>query len=264
MQRNTVERLVTQGGSIDERVALLNDRYKHHSATTVLELALKDKELGRVALVSSFGAESVVLLHMISLTAPDTPIVFIDTQMLFPETISYQLELIEKLGLTNVSRITPDQAAIHDQDPNGQLNTTDKDACCELRKTVPLQAALEGYDSWISGRKRFQGATRAELKFFENEEDTRIKINPLAYWTPKNLQEYIENHRLPRHPLVSKGYPSIGCAPCTSPVNEGEDSRAGRWRGEDKTECGIHFVDGKFVKGPIAASDETTGKGDAA
>ncbi|NVK46313.1 MAG: phosphoadenylyl-sulfate reductase [Rhodobacteraceae bacterium] len=238
-------------GSVDDRVARLNARYANHSATSVLELALRDRELGRIALVSSFGAESVVLLHMISVMKPDTPVIFIDTEMLFEETIQYQLDLIDKLDLRDVRRISPSPARVAAHDPDGLLHLSDKDSCCDLRKTVPLQNALGNFDAWITGRKRFQGATRASLDFFENEENTRIKINPLAYWAPEDLKDYMINNRLPRHPLVAKGYPSIGCAPCTSPVKDGEDPRAGRWRGEDKTECGIHFVNGKIVRGPI-------------
>ncbi|MEN8832616.1 phosphoadenylyl-sulfate reductase [Pacificibacter sp.] len=253
-------------GTVDERVARLNARYKNHSATSVLELALRDAELGRISLVSSFGAESVVLLHMISVMKPDTPVVFIDTQMLFQETIDYQLELIEKLDLRDVRRIQPAPAKVAQIDPDGTLNQRNTDACCDLRKTVPLQEAMGDFDAWITGRKRFQAGSRATLDFFENELDTRIKINPLAHWAPEDVKDYMINNRLPRHPLVAKGYPSIGCAPCTSPVAEGEDPRAGRWRGQEKIECGIHFVDGKMVRGPLPVADiaADTEKGDAA
>ena len=136
-------------------------------------------------------------------------------------------------------------------DPDGTLNQRDTDACCDLRKVRPMEAALAPFDSWITGRKRFQSGTRAALDFFETEGDIRIKINPLAHWAPEDVQEYMVNNRLPRHPLVAKGYPSIGCAPCTSPVKPGEDPRAGRWRGADKEECGIHFIDGRMVRGPL-------------
>lgn len=250
-------KLLAEYGTIDERTARLNERYRNHSATSVLELALRDAELGRIALVSSFGAESVVLLHMISVMKPDTPVIFIDTEMLFPETIAYQLELIEKLDLRDVRRIRPNATSLAAHDPEGQLHLTDTDACCELRKTVPLQSALGGFDAWITGRKRFQGGKRETLDFFENEADIRIKINPLAHWAREDLQEYMLNNRLPRHPLVAKGYPSIGCAPCTSPVKEGEDPRAGRWRGSQKEECGIHFVNGKMVRGPLPPAEES-------
>lgn len=240
-------------GTVDDRVARLNDRYRNHSATSVLELALRDAELGRIALVSSFGAESVVLLHMISVMKPDTPVVFIDTEMLFPETIEYQLEIVKTLDLRDVRRIRPNPTKIAAHDPDGLLHQSDTDSCCDLRKTVPLQTAISEFDAWISGRKRFQGSTRQNLDFFENELDTRIKINPLAHWAPADVQDYMINNRLARHPLVAKGYPSIGCAPCTSPVKAGEDPRAGRWRGSQKEECGIHFVDGKMVRGPLPA-----------
>lgn len=242
-------------GTVSDRVERLNARYKHHSATSVLELALRDAELGRISLVSSFGAESVVLLHMISVMKPDTPVIFIDTEMLFEETIQYQLDLIEKLDLRDVRRIRPSPAALAAHDPENILHTYDTDSCCDLRKTVPLQNALGNFDAWITGRKRFQGSTRATLDFFENENDERIKINPLAHWAPDDVREYMINNRLPRHPLVAKGYPSIGCAPCTSPVKDGEDPRSGRWRGQEKTECGIHIVDGKIVRGPVKKGD---------
>lgn len=237
--------------TIAERVERLNARYRHHSATSVLEHALKDPELGHVALVSSFGAESVVLLHMVSVIAPGTPVIFIDTRMLFPETLEYQRELAEKLNLTDIRTIRADQRQIEANDPDRLLHQRDPDACCHLRKVVPLEHALQGFDGWITGRKRYQSGTRAALDFFEAENDTRIKVNPLAYWGREDIEEYIVNNRLPRHPLVSRGYPSIGCAPCTSPVREGEDPRAGRWRGRDKQECGIHFVNGRVVRAPL-------------
>jgi phosphoadenosine phosphosulfate reductase len=242
--------------SISERVSELTARYRHHSAISVLERALSDPQVGRVAMVSSFGAESVVLLHMISLLDRSTPVLFVDTEMLFPETLAYQLELTEKLGLTDVRRIHPDAARLAAVDPDGTLHQRDTNACCALRKTETLQNALAPFDAWVTGRKRFQGSTRKTLEFFESEEDLRIKVNPLAHWDPADVQDYMINNRLPRHPLVSQGYPSIGCAPCTSKVAPGEDPRSGRWRGSDKTECGIHFVDGKMVRGPIAAEPE--------
>ena len=233
---------------IELRVAALNDRYRHHAAVSVMEKALKDADTGEVALVSSFGAESVVLLHMVSVIAPGTPVLFIDTLMLFQETLDYQRDVAAKLGLTDVRNITASEAALKLDDPDGTLHQFNTDACCDLRKTVPLERALSGYDAWITGRKRYQGDTRSTIDFFEVETPTRMKINPLAHWGREDLEEYIVQNRLPRHPLVAKGYPSIGCAPCTSPVKPGEDPRAGRWRGQTKTECGIHFIGGKPVR----------------
>ena len=229
------------------RVAELNARYKHHSATEVRHGALKDA--GKIALVSSFGAESVVLLHMAAIMDRSVPVLFIDTQMLFAETLVYQTEVSERLGLRNVQIIHAAESELKRLDPDRTLHQFDTDACCDLRKTVPLNNALSGYDGWITGRKRFQSGTRAALDFFEVEAATgRIKINPLAHWAPEDVKNYMEENRLPRHPLVAKGYPSIGCAPGTSPVKPGEDPRAGRWRDQDKDECGIHFVNGKVVR----------------
>ena len=234
--------------SVAERVAALNARYRHHSATAVLEHALNDPELGQVALVSSFGAESVVLLHLVSVLAPQTPVIFVDTRMLFPETLEYQRELAEKLHLCDIRTIRARKTRTDFDDPDGTLHQYSTDACCNLRKVEPLEHALQGFDGWITGRKRFQNADRGVLDFFENEGDFRIKVNPLAHWGREDLDDYITNNNLPRHPLVAKGYPSIGCAPCTIPVKPGEDPRAGRWRGQAKTECGIHFVGGKPVR----------------
>lgn len=237
--------------TVADRVAVLNRRYRHHAARDVIGEALDASETGRVALVSSFGAESVVLLHMAALAQPDLPVLFIDTEMLFPETLQYQVDVADKLGLTNVQVIRASRTQLAAQDPDGTLHRRDTDACCALRKTIPLEAALTPYDAWITGRKRFQSGTRAALEFFEAEGDRRIKINPLAHFGAQDVQDYLWNNRLPRHPLVAQGYPSIGCAPCTSKVAEGEDPRAGRWRGAEKEECGIHFIDGKLVRGPL-------------
>ncbi|MDB4558906.1 phosphoadenylyl-sulfate reductase [Amylibacter sp.] len=227
--------------SIPERVELMNFRYRNHAAIPVLSATLGDPFLGKIAMVSSFGAESVVLLHLVSLIKPQTPVIMIDTEMLFPETLEYQRELAEKLKLQDVRIIKANPEDIAAIDPDGTLHQSDPDACCGLRKTAPLHTALEGFDAWITGRKRFQNGQRTALELFENDTDHRFKINPLAHWRAQDLKAYMENNALPRHPLVAQGYPSIGCAPCTSPVKNGEDARSGRWRGQEKVECGIHF-----------------------
>ncbi|WP_416916128.1 MAG: phosphoadenylyl-sulfate reductase [Roseicyclus sp.] len=242
-------------GELSDRIAGLNLRYRHRSATSVIEHALRDGDTGSVALVSSFGAELVVLLHMVAVVNPATPVLFVDTQMLFPETLAYQREVAERLGLSDLRIIRATPVRLAASDPEGDLHRRDPDACCALRKTEPLERALAPFDAWITGRKRFQSGTRAALAFFEEETGTgRIKINPLAHWAPEDVADYMVNNRLPRHPLVARGYPSIGCAPCTTPVKPGEDPRAGRWRGSDKEECGIHFVDGRMVRGPLKAA----------
>lgn len=234
--------------SIAERVEDLNRGYSHHSATSVLERALNDPMVGRTALLSSFGAESVVLLHMISVIDRTTPVLFLDTEMLFPETLAYQREVASKLGLTNVLIHQPDRDLTFLNDPNSRLHATNPDACCAMRKVEPLERALAPYEAWITGRKRVQSGKRATLDFFEADGENRMKINPLAHFSREDVAEYIQNNRLPRHPLVVKGYASIGCAPCTTKVAADEDPRAGRWRGLDKSECGIHMVNGQTVR----------------
>ncbi len=229
---------------LDAQVAALNRKLKHHGAVDVLRTAFASAP--NLALVSSFGAESVALLHLAARVRPDVQVIFIDTMLLFPETLRYQKEVAKRLGLSKVRVIRADTSRA---DPDNTLHQRDTDACCDLRKTQVLGQALKGFDGWITGRKRFQSGQRADLPPFELEEGTgRIKVNPLAHWAPQDVQEYMIENRLPRHPLVAQGYPSIGCAPCTSPVKEGEDSRAGRWRDSKKEECGIHFVDGKMVQ----------------
>ncbi len=237
---------------IDERVADLNRRHAHHSATKILEHTLSDPLIGKAALVSSFGAEAVVMLHMVSVIDRTTPVLFLDTEMLFPETLDYQREIAERLRL-NVEIIKPDRDVTFLKDPNNRMHAHKPDACCAIRKTEPLTRALEPFDAWITGRKRYQGGRRADLDFFEADEAGRVKINPLAHWSPENVRDYMVNNRLPRHPLVAKGYPSLGCAPCTTRVAEGEDLRAGRWRGQDKSECGIHILNGKSIRTAEAA-----------
>ena len=215
----------------------------------LLARALAHPLAGRVAMVSSFGADSVVLLHQLSLVAPATPVLFVDTQMLFPETLDYQRDLALRLGLTGVRTIRARALHLARTDPANVLHLSDQDACCDLRKTRPLAEALAPFDAWITGRKRFQSGGRAALPLVETE-GPRLKLNPLAGWSARQLSDYIDAHALPRHPLVARGYPSLGCAPCTSSVRPGEDLRAGRWRGTAKDECGIHFIDGRVVRGP--------------
>ncbi|PYE85859.1 phosphoadenylyl-sulfate reductase [Pseudoroseicyclus aestuarii] len=228
-----------------ERAPALNARYRHHGATAVLERALRDAEVGRTAMVSSFGAESVALLHLVAMVDRHTPVLFIDTEMLFAETLTYQQEIAERMRLSDLRILRPAEADKRGWDPDGTLHLTDPDSCCAFRKTGPLQEALGSFDAWITGRKRYQSGRRATLDFFEPDGAARLKINPLAHWTPQDVQDYMVENRLPRHPLVAQGYPSIGCAPCTSRVAEGEDQRSGRWRGRAKDECGIHFEGGK-------------------
>lgn len=234
---------------LQAEVAALNAQFEDATADDVLRAAIRHQFAGGIAMVSSFGADSAVLLHMVAQIDPSTPVVFVDTVKLFPATLLYRDELIEKLGLTDVRTQKPNKDDLSREDPAGMLWMSDTDACCHIRKVVPLAEALNGFEAWISGRKRFQSASRSSLEFFEVDEG-RVKVNPLADWTAAEILDYAKTHDLPPHPLVAQGYPSIGCLPCTSKVAPGEDPRAGRWRGQDKTECGIHWpTHGKEVDG---------------
>ncbi len=233
-----------------QAVTQWNARFHHHAAIDIVRFALDQEQLGQIAMVSSFGAESVALLHMIALVDKKTPVLFIDTHMHFPETLAYQMELRERLGLCNLHHVMADRKDLVRQDPSKTLHKSNPDQCCDLRKTRPLNKALAPYQGWITGRKRFQSSQRKSLAFFEYDGGTqKIKINPLAHWAPKDVIDYIEENRLPKHPLVAQGYPSIGCAPCTTRADAGEDPRSGRWRqAPEKTECGIHFSDGALQR----------------
>lgn len=214
-------------------------RFEGVSAQDMLRELLAGELGGRIAAVSSFGAESAVLLHMVAQVDVDVPVVFTNTQKMFGETLAYRDELAERLGFTDLRVFRPDPRLLAIKDKAGLRWSYDPDGCCDLRKVEPLRRALAPFDSWISGRKGFQSGTRTALPRFE-EDEGRLKINPLADWDKAKLDAYFAEHDLPRHPLEAQGYLSIGCAPCTTKVAPGEDPRAGRWRSFDKVECGIH------------------------
>ena len=197
---------------------------------------------GKLALVSSFGAESAVLLHLAAQVSPAIPVLFLDTGMLFGQTLDYRRQLAASLGLSDVRDLRPAFTDLAVTDPKSDLWRTDTDGCCHIRKVLPLDRALAGFDGWITGRKRFHGGDRLGLPVVE-ESDGKLKFNPLANWSKDELDAYVVEHDLPAHPLVAQGFPSVGCWPCTKPVDDpNADVRAGRWAGQDKTECGIHVA----------------------
>lgn len=226
--------------ALQAEVGVLNAQFEGAEAQEILRAVIEDQYRDEIALVSSFGADSSVLLHMVAEIDRGTPVVFVDTGKLFPATLRYRDELVERLGLTDVRSRQPEKDGLAKTDPAGMLWMSDTDACCHVRKVLPLEQALGEFSAWISGRKRFQSATRSSLQVFEVDEG-RVKVNPLADWSAENILAYAKDKGLPPHPLVAEGYPSIGCLPCTDKVRPGEDPRAGRWRGQDKTECGIHL-----------------------
>ena len=231
------------------KVDELNADWREQSALQAINFAAKQKFPGRIAVTSSFGTESAVLLDLVSKIDTSIPILFLDTNKHFKATLEYRDTLSTHFGLKNIVILTASSADLLTHDPDGILYKSDTDKCCEIRKVSPLKKAINEYDAWITGRKRYQNEDREDMPIFEVGRGQKIKVNPLANWNEGDIQTYMEAYNLPRHPLESQGYPSIGCEVCTSRVAPGEDSRAGRWRGSEKTECGIHITsDGRIVR----------------
>jgi phosphoadenosine phosphosulfate reductase len=224
------------------RAEALRERYGHLDGEALLRVMLEWDYRGRIALISSFGAEAAVLLDMVARIDAATPVIFIDTGKLFHETLTYHDILVRRLGLTDVRSIGPAAFDLAGHDPGGELWRRSPNLCCYLRKVLPLERALAGFDAWITGRKRAHGGERGALETIEAV-DGRIRFNPLAHWSAADIDRAFRDSGLPRHPLQDEGYPSIGCAPCTEAADAAVDGgvRAGRWRGSAKSECGIHL-----------------------
>jgi phosphoadenosine phosphosulfate reductase len=230
-----------------ERLSWLREESASLDAKALLALALKEAFPGKAAVISSFAAESAVLLHLVAEVDPTTPILFLNTGKMFGETLRYRDRLQDVLGLTDIRAIGPHPDDRKARDPEGTLWSRDPDACCNLRKVVPLARALSGFEAIVTGRKRFQTEIRARMDRIELAEG-RVRFNPLVDWTLAQLAAYADEHGLPKHPMVNDGYPSIGCVPCTRRVAAGESYRAGRWSGLAKDECGIHAgIDGEGI-----------------
>ncbi len=231
-----------RGTAPASRIRQLSSRYAELDGAALLRPLIEREFPGRLAVVSSFGAESAVLLALAAAIDRRIPVLFLDTGKLFGETLRYRDALVAALGLEDVRTISPDPGSLAEVDPEDALWLADPDRCCAVRKVEPLAAALSGFDAWVSGRKRYHGAARAALPAIEAAPDGRVKINPLAGWSRGRVEDEFDRRGLPKHPLEADGYLSIGCTTCTDRVLPGEDRRAGRWRRRDKTECGIHLA----------------------
>ena len=214
-------------------------KYSKLNAVNILKVMIKDIFHNKIVVTSSFGAESVVILHLVSKVDLNTPIIFLNTGKLFPETLEYVNTLRRKLKLNKIKILNPDFEELQIQDEKNDLYKMNPDLCCQIRKVIPLQKALKNFDAWINGRKRFHDFERKNIKQIEKVNGL-IKINPLYDWSFKDIQNYININKLPEHPLVKKGYKSIGCIPCTNKVADDKAHRSGRWINNKKTECGIH------------------------
>jgi phosphoadenosine phosphosulfate reductase len=212
-----------------------------------------------IAASSSFQTQGVPLLHMISRVKPDLPIVFLDTGYHFPETLAFRDQLVQEWGLS--LRVV--RAALSRDEFVGQygydLYRRDPDLCCHVNKVEPMQRALAGLRAWISGIRRDQSPARANIQILELMSNGVMRVQPMAPWTRQDVWRYIHHHHLPEHPLLARGYLSIGCAPCTRPVYSGGDERAGRWVGQEKTECGLHTLLREMTGGHASESADVTG-----
>jgi phosphoadenosine phosphosulfate reductase len=194
-----------------------------------------------VALACSFGMEDVALVHMIAQVRKDARLFYLDTDLLFPQTYATRDRLIERYGVTP-ERVTPRLSLSEQAEKHGDaLWQRDPNACCGIRKVEPLGRVLSTLDAWITGIRRDQTPQRANARVVEwDARHGLVKVNPLAAWTFDDVAAYVRANDIPYNPLHDQGYPSIGCTPCTRAVAPGEDPRAGRWAGFQKTECGLH------------------------
>jgi phosphoadenosine phosphosulfate reductase len=220
-------------------LGILERKLDGASPAEIIDEAMHETRPGRLAVVSSFGTESAALLALIADVNKSIPVLFLNTGWLFEETLRYRDEIAAKLGLTDVRNVTPASEVLALRDPERDLRFSDPDACCGIRKVQPLSRALEQFDAWITGRKRYQGNERSTIAAVEVDGD-RLKFNPFAFIAKEEIGEIFRSRSLPRHPLEERGYASVGCIGCTSSVAAHEDARAGRWRDSAKTECGIH------------------------
>ena len=217
----------------------LSEEFSKLNSMNLLKVMIKKIFKNKIVLTSSFGSESIVILHMISKIDKNTPIIFIDTGKLFPETLSYAKKVVKLLKLKNILTLKPSNKNLKLKDPKKDLYKKDPDECCKIRKVLPLEKIINNYDAWITGRKRIHGFERKFINKIEKF-NNHIKINPLADWSLTKINEYMKKHNLPHHPLVKKGYKSIGCFSCTNQVNYNDSIRTGRWKNVKKNECGIH------------------------
>ena len=219
----------------------LNEEFEKNLPQEIIAWAAKEFT-PRLAMTSSFGPESGVLLHMVSKVDPHIPVLFLETGYHFPETLEYKEKLVRLFGLVQVIdlKADPEKKAAVVAQYEGIPYEKNPDLCCHINKVEPLDAALKNYDAWMSGIRRHQTDFRKSIRIIEEYEGELYKISPLVHFTSRDAWWYLKEHRIPQHPLFEKGYLSIGCWPCTRPVQSGDDERSGRWAGKAKKECGIH------------------------
>ena len=226
---------------IDENLlAQLNDNSKNLSPQNILENSINNIFKKKMVYVCSFGTESAIILHMVSEIDRSLPIILLNTNYLFKETIEYKDYLISKFKFSNFKEISPSIEDLNINDTKGTLWKENPDLCCNIRKVLPLQKELQKYEAWISGRKSYHEGERTNLKFFEYINE-KIVVNPLANVNRNFVDSYFKKHDIERHPLFESGYLSLGCTHCTVKTSMIDSPRSGRWADKIKTECGIHY-----------------------
>lgn len=230
-----------------DQIASLQDRFRNESAQELLFWAGETFPQGRLALANSFGVEDMVLMHLLSQEAPAVPVFTLDTGRVFQETYDLWEEANRKYK-KEIEPLFPDRKAVEDlltqKGPNSfYMSVENRKECCRIRKIEPLQRKLAQLDGWITGLRREQSVTRTAVEKIEwDEVNNLVKLNPLADWSEQDCWDFVKENRVPVNRLHKKGFPSIGCSPCTRAIKEGEDIRAGRWWWEnpESKECGLH------------------------
>lgn len=218
--------------------AEVNERLEAASAAHIADWAVAT--FGKRLTVAS-SMQDTILPHMFGQRLPGVDILFLETGYHFEQTLATREVAARSFPITVVNALPVQTVAEQDAQYGERLHERDPNLCCALRKVEPLQRSLAGYEAWVTGARRADAITRAQMPVVQwDTKHGLVKINPLALWTDAQMEQYQVEYNLPRNPLVAQGYPSIGCAPCTRAVAPGEDPRAGRWAGQDKTECGIH------------------------
>lgn len=224
-----------------EELAGLARDLEECSAEEILRWAV-DRFAPKLTFATGFGIEGCVIIDLVAQAGLEVDLFTLDTGLLFPETYELWQRLEKRYGLT-IRAVKPEHSVEEQAAREGPaLWGVDPDRCCALRKMQPLRAELASFDAWISAIRRDQTSDRQDAPVVGwDGRFGLVKVNPLVRWTIEDVRAHVEAHRVPYNPLHDRGYPSIGCWPCTTPVAPGEDPRAGRWRGREKTECGLHI-----------------------
>ena len=224
-----------------ENIQLTNKRLETYTAEERVEWALEVFDVEDIAFTSAFGIYAAAYIHVVNTVIPNLNVYFLDTRFHFKETWEFKAQLEDRLDI-NVVVLEPLITIENLKHTLGEKPyETNASNCCNVNKVVPLNNLLLNKDLWITGVQKHQTQNRKDVPVLEQRKDLLYKLNPILDWTAKDIYQYSEKHKLPLHPLFEKGYSSIGCLPCTRPVLPGEDERAGRWAGQEKTECGLHL-----------------------